>query len=163
MNRLVTVLIVLTLIITGAYFIFTSETRPNDLAPSFSLEDYSGVVVSSSNFDGTIQVINVWSSWCPFCVKELPDFVRLQKEFPDIAVIAINRGESLETAKDFTDNLGISDRMTFLVDEESSYYKSIGGFSMPETLFVDEDGNIFLHKRGPMTFEEMKEIINQIK
>ena len=43
-----------------------------------------------------------------------------------------------------------------------SFYKSIGGFSMPETIFVSSNGDLLRHKRGPMKFEEMKEIINEI-
>lgn len=163
MNKLIITLLVLVLVGVGAYLVLTSETSPNDLAPEFSLENYEGEIVSSSDFSEKVQVVNIWASWCPFCVKELPDFVSLNEEFSDVEVIAINRGESLSVAKGFTDSLGISNKLTFLIDKKSTYYNSIGGFSMPETIFVDEEGIIFLHKRGPMTFEEMKNIINQIK
>jgi len=162
MNKVLIIILIL-LFAIGGYFVVTSQTVTNDLAPNFSLVNYSGEVISSSDFSGKIQVVNVWAAWCPFCVKELPDFAKLQEAFPEIVVIGINRGEKEETAKEYITDLGVSERMTFLADENSSYYKSIGGFSMPETLFVDENGVIFLHKRGPLTFEEMKEIINQMK
>lgn len=163
MINTITIGIVLILILTGAYFVFTSETSPNDLAPSFSLENYDGEIISSDDFVGKIQVVNVWASWCPFCVNEMPDFVLLQEEFPEIVVVGINRGEKKDVAVEYAEQLGVIGGMILLMDDESSYYESIGGFSMPETLFVREDGMIFLHKRGPMTFEEMKEIVNQMK
>jgi len=47
-------------------------------------------------------------------------------------------------------------------DPNDSFYKSIGGFAMPETLFIDGEGNIRLHKRGPMTYEEMKVAVEKI-
>ena len=33
---------------------------------------------------------------------------------------------------------------------------------MPETLFVDGDGRIRIHKRGPMSIEEMREKVESI-
>jgi len=131
-----------------------------DKAPNFSLEDYDGSMVALSDFNGKIVVVNSWAVWCPFCKKELADFALLQEEFKnDIVVIAIDRQESLEKAKEFTDSDGITNDLIFLLDPSDSFYKSIGGFSMPETIFVDKEGNIVIHKRGPMEFEEMKEKI----
>jgi len=102
-------------------------------------------------------VINSWAPWCPFCIDELPDFTTLQGEFGDqIIVIAVNRKESLSVSKKFSDELGVTNNMTFLLDPKDSFYQSIGGFSMPETLLVDREGNIRIHKRGPMPLSEMR-------
>jgi len=137
----------------------TQITKENlDDAPDFSLPDYDGNVVSLDDFNGKVLVINSWATWCPFCVTELPDFVELQEEFGNkIVVIAIDRRESLTTARDFTDSLEISDDIIFLLDSNDSFYQSIGGFSMPETLFINTDGDITFHKRGFMTLTEMRQ------
>lgn len=140
-----------------------NEAQDFDRAPVFTLEDYNGREVSLSDFAGTVRVVNAWATWCPFCVDELPDFAELQREFGDeIVVIAIDRAEPKEQAKKFTDRLGVTDELVFLLDPSDSFYKSIGGFSMPETLFIDQDGNIRIHKRGPMEPEEMREKVQQI-
>lgn len=131
--------------------------------PSFSLLDYAGNEINSSDFAGKILVVNSWAVWCPFCLDELSDFAKLQEEYSDdIVVIAIDRAESLEKAKGFTDSIGVSDRTVFLMDPRDSFYKNIGGFSMPETIFVDTDGEIRIHKRGPMELSEMRENVDKI-
>lgn len=141
----------------------TSQKKSFDTAPTFALKDYDGNDVSSGDFGDKILVVNSWAAWCPFCVDELPDFGELQAAFPDeVQVIAINRAESLSVAKEYTDRFNLTDKYVFLLDPNDSFYKSIGGFSMPETLFVDQEGNIRIHKRGPMEFSEMKEKINSI-
>ena len=141
----------------------STESEQFDKVPQFTLSDYDGSQVSINDFPGKILVINSWAAWCPFCVEELPAFRDLQELFPDdIAVIAIDRQESLSTAKNYTDNAGISDAYTFLLDPKDSFYRSIGGFSMPETLFVDSEGNVRIHKRGPMKLKEMVEKVNSI-
>lgn len=133
------------------------EIKPR-LAPEFSLRDYEGREVKLSDFRGKPVVANAWAAWCPFCVKELPDFAMLQEEFKDkIAVIAIDRAEPLETAKKFSDEVGVTGRLVFLLDPSDFFYQSIGGFSMPETIFVNREGVVVDHKRGPMELGEMRE------
>lgn len=131
--------------------------------PSLTLKDYSGKKVRFADFKDKALVINSWAAWCPFCKKELPDFVLAQKEFGNrILIIAVDRQEPLEIAKKYTDEVGVTDDLIFLLDPQDSFYKSIGGFSMPETIFVSRDGVIKIHKRGPMDLEEIKEKIKKI-
>ena len=142
-----------------------TETGKSDFGrfASISLVDYDGNVVSLEDFRGKPLVINNWAVWCPFCRAELADFVTLQQEFGDrVIVLAIDRQEPLAKAKGFTDELGITNDMFFLLDSSDSFYKSIGGFSMPETIFVNSAGEIVVHKRGPMELREMREHANKI-
>jgi len=128
-----------------------------------TLADYNGNTASLEELRGKPLVINSWAVWCPFCRKELADFAELQKEFGDrLVVIAVDRQEPLAKAKGFTDELGITNDMLFLLDSSDSFYKSIGGFSMPETIFVNGAGEIVVHKRGPMELDEMREHTNKI-
>lgn len=131
--------------------------KKRDKAPALSLKDYNGNTVNLSDFSGTPMIVNSWAAWCPFCREELPDLAKLQKEFgQEIIVIAIDRAESLKTAKRYSDELNVTNELIFLLDPKDLFYQSIGGFSMPETVFVDAQGNIADHKRGFMTFEEMR-------
>ena len=188
MNKLIIAIIVI-VIGVGGFALLSSDKKPLDTArddslgtessgrtsaessteekfdkvPQFTLSDYDGNQVSVNDFPGKILVINSWAAWCPFCVEELPAFRDLQELFPDeVVVIAIDRQESLSTAKNYTDNAGISDAYIFLLDPKDSFYRSIGGFSMPETLFVDSEGNVRIHKRGPMKLKEMVEKVENI-
>src|SRR3989344_7171016 len=129
----------------------------------FELRDYNDKIVKLSDFANKPLVINSWAVWCPFCVDEIPDFVRAQEEFGEkVKIILINRAESLDVAKKFSDEVGVSKQLLLLLDPSDSFYRAIGGFSMPETIFVDVDGNIVIHKRGPMRLPEIREKINQI-
>lgn len=142
-----------------------SGTTVSDLraAPDFRLKDYDGTERSLADFKGKHLVINSWASWCPFCVQELSDFAALQEEFGErILIIAIDRAEPLATAKEFSDRRGVTGKIILLLDPEGSFYQSIGGFSMPETVFVDRDGFIRDHKRGPMDLLEMRRRVEKI-
>lgn len=129
--------------------------------PELSFKDYSGKEVKLSDFRGKALVINSWAAWCPFCREELLAFAAIQKEFGDkVVIVAINRAESLAVAKGYTDRQGTTNNLIFLLDPSDSFYKSIGGFSMPETIFADANGKTQFHKRGPMDADEIR---NRIK
>lgn len=141
----------------------TRQEAQLEKAPNFSLQDYTGKTVNLSDFAGKPIVINSWAAWCPFCRKELVDFEAAQKEFGDtVAFVAIDRAESRDIAKRYTDELGVTGGMILLLDPSDGFYQSIGGFSMPETIFVDADGTIVFHKRGPMDLSEIRERVQQL-
>ena len=126
--------------------------------PNLTLSDYEGNTVRLRDFGGQPLVVNAWAAWCPFCRRELKDFVAAQKEVGDrVVFIAIDRAEDLATAKRYTDELNVTGELLLLLDPKDSFYQSIGGFSMPETIFVDARGNIAQHRRGPMDLNEIRE------
>lgn len=143
-----------------------TQTEPSakaDKAPDFQLQDYNGKTVSSADFAEKPLVINSWAAWCTFCKKELVDFAAAQKEFGEsVIIIAIDRAESRGVAKKYSDGLGVTDDLIFLLDPSDSFYQSIGGFSMPETIFVNKNNEIVIHKRGSMDIQEIKEKIKQL-
>jgi len=176
MKQKIIIGIVAIFVVGTLFFVVSNQATPNQAAsnkntnfdkdisnlgePFFGITviDYEKNEVQLSDFSGRPLVINSWAVWCPFCKKELADFAALQEEFSNgITVIAIDRQESLEKARGYTDGLGITEKMLFFLDPTDSFYKSIGGFSMPETIFVDGSGTIIVHKRGPMDLEEMRE------
>ena len=134
-----------------------------EMAPAFALKNYEGEEISSDSFLGKPHILNTWAVWCPFCVEELKDFAKLQEEFGDaITIVSINRAESLSKAKTYTDDLGVSDSIVFLMDPSDSFYKSIGAFTMPETLFVSAEGKVLRHKRGFMRLAEMEQAVRDL-
>lgn len=106
-------------------------------------------------------VINLWSTWCIYCIEELPHFSKLQSEYPEkITVIAINRGEPLDANRSFFEVTKIdSNSIIFLIDKEDRLYKEIDGIGMPETIFINKHGEIVEHVRGPLDFDKMKSIV----
>lgn len=131
--------------------------------PDLALTAYDGQTVRLQDLRGTPLVVNSWAAWCLFCVKELPDFAAVQEEFGNrVRIVAVNRAESLDTAKGFTDKLGVTEELLWVLDPDDTFYTSIGGFSMPETLFVDAAGAVVFHKRGVMAREEVRQRVIEL-
>lgn len=135
----------------------TEATRTLSAAEDTPYTDLTGNPFSFDAYRGQVRVVNSWASWTPFSTQELADFEVLAKEYAEknVAVIAINRKEPKERAQHFLSTIGEFTAVDFAVDLTDAYYQSIGGFSMPETVFYDAKGNIVMHKRGFMSLEEM--------
>lgn len=51
--------------------------------------------LSLHQFRGQVTVVNLWATWCPPCVHELPELDRLQKDYRDrgLAVVTLSNEE----------------------------------------------------------------------
>ncbi len=124
------------------------------------LKDYAGTDVRLSQFKREILVVHAWATWCTYCAEELRNLATLKTKYGDrIEILAPNRAESVYVAKPFTDTLALGESVRFLLDSEDAFYKSIGGYAMPETLFINDRGEVFHHQRGPMNIAEVEEKI----
>ncbi len=169
-STITTVLIIAVILSAGSFFTYKAlnpgENASNsEAARSLSGEegeqtfytDLDGNPVDMSAYAGKVRVVNSWATWCPFCTKELADFEKLAETGgEEVVVIAINRGESAAKIKAYLSRLGQFDDLIFIKDESDHFYKTIGGFAMPETIFYDKAGQVYLHKRGFMELSEMQ-------
>ena len=144
------------------FFIFTKPIDPDvssfapSVLPDLIFQNMDGSVVSISSLRGRSVVLDIWASWCILCAEHMSHLAVLQKKFGDnIMVIEVNRGESLEIIKKYLEQNGASRGLLFALDVNDSLYQEIAGFSMPETIFLDKEGKIADHTRGPMGIIEI--------
>ena len=82
------------LIVTGMLVAVTPATAADvgDVAPDFEIATQDGNVLRLSEFRGRKPVYVVfWNTWCSFCIKKVPRYIKLQKQFAEkIEIIAIN-------------------------------------------------------------------------
>lgn len=124
--------------------------------------DNNNVDIDMNQYKGKPVLINMWATWCSFCVEELPDFDKLQSEYKDqVVILAVNRAESKNDVENFINSNNVNN-LTILTDKEDKLYVKVGGFSMPETLFINKDGYLQIHKRGFMKYDEMKQLADSI-
>lgn len=164
-KTLVVAIAVLALLGAALFFYMNKQPPPvsaEKALPEVRLNSLDGTEISLASLRGKPILVNLWATWCSLCGDELSDFGTLQEAYGDkLAVVIINRGESAEVVRQFSlgNNL---ENLSFLMDSKGSFYDAIGGFSMPETLFVNTEGKIVAHKRGPMSLEEMKRRVEDV-
>ena len=53
----------------------------NSKAPELKLRDIKGRQFRLSDYRGKVVLINFWATWCPPCRMEVPDLVKLQRDY----------------------------------------------------------------------------------
>jgi thiol-disulfide isomerase/thioredoxin len=154
---------ILGVIAGGVYYVAFQKKETPPVKTQGIFREYAPGVFEQ--YKGTPVIANSWAIWCPFCVKELADFASVQRQLGDeVVVVAINRAESDTSIRDFLGEINISENdLLFMTDSGDVFYrKTLNGFSMPETLFIDREGNVHFHKRGPMDEAEILERLKEL-
>lgn len=111
----------------------------------FTSIDMSGNKVTQDIFKKyDITMVNIWTTWCGFCVEEMPVLQELYSRLPkniNMISICIDASEETEIANqilsdsktEFTTIQGNDELNKTLLDNIQGY---------PTTIFVDKDGNI---------------------
>ncbi len=161
---LMTVIVIAGISVAAAAVLFIIKKSSGDIVPIAEVVQLPDVMVkntdnqdvSLSSFRGRPLVISLWASWCAVCASQLSELVSLSQEFGGRVVIAaMNRKESSETIKRYADQMKNSRELIWLLDADDALYQAVGGFSMPEILFIDKDGIVRGHIRGPMGTVDM--------
>ncbi len=169
-TRFIVILIALALIISLAYIMYS------DLKSDYMLRNLmtDGVSVAVSDFtvknseekdikfsslSGKPVIVNLWATWCPFCMEELPDFqIAFDKYKDEVTFLMVNvtdgQRETIEKASGFIKSSGYTFPVYYDVYLEAS--SVFGAGSLPMTFFIDKDGNAVAFARGKIGIEDIE-------
>lgn len=127
--------------------------------PDYQLKDFDGKLHSVSDHRGKWLVINFWASWCPPCIKEMPEFEKFYQSYPDKAhvwgVTFENSGKDAILA--FVDRIGVSYPILGYGQDPLTGYASVNG--LPTTFIIDPKGLFYHRFQGPVTAQQIANII----
>ena len=71
------------LLILGALLLFApAVARGQDATPTeLTFKNLKGRVVRLSDYRGKVVLLNFWATWCPPCRVEIPDLIKLQRDY----------------------------------------------------------------------------------
>ena len=124
--------------LSGCY----SGTRPTRIgmaAPEFTVKD-SDRTVTLSQLKGQIVVLNLWATWCPPCIEEMPSLVRMQQLMKDkgITVLAVSMDVDEGNYRRFLRDHNVN--LLTVRDPDQKTNSLYGTFKFPETYIIDRKG-----------------------
>lgn len=130
--------------VAGAIGLFGSATgtagRP---APDFEFHPIGGDRQRLSDLRGKPVVINFFATWCPPCMRELPELDReLAREFSDrgVMLLVVGIGESEDTLSRLKRAKGFA--FTMAPDPDEAIFAKYRQRGIPCTYLIDADGKI---------------------
>lgn len=127
----------------------------------FSLGDGRGNTINiSEEYKGEFVFLNFFTTWCGYCMEEMPEFQSFHEAYGDKAEVVIvnvqqDPGEkSVEDVLEWYDSTGYEFPIVFDIDAKDTeqFYPYIQGY--PTTFVFDEEGD-FLGYIPAMTNEAM--------
>lgn len=109
-------------------------------APRISALDLNDATVNLSDFRGRVLVVRFWASGCRACVAGMPALDRYRARYADadLAVVAVNMGDSREAVATFVKDLKLS--YPVLRDPALIAARKYAVRSTPTTFFIDRNG-----------------------
>ncbi|MGC8119566.1 prolipoprotein diacylglyceryl transferase family protein [Marinobacter sp. VGCF2001] len=110
--------------------------------PEVALTDLNERPVDLASLAGNRPtVVNLWATWCPPCIREMPVLEEAQQRYPQVNFVFANQGEHPATIRKFlmAQNLALSH---VLSDRQNRFGRVVGSHGLPTTLFYNARGNL---------------------
>ena len=109
----------------------------------FQTEDLSGNPVSSLDLfaQHEITMVNLWATWCPHCINEMPELEQINRRLEALGcgVIGLLDDDEYEEAEDIVRQSGVTYPILKSTEEMKRIFPSDG---LPITYFVNRRGEI---------------------
>ncbi|HMQ50973.1 MAG TPA: TlpA disulfide reductase family protein [Anaerolineae bacterium] len=135
------------------------------VAPDFTLtlfDQFDQDSITLSELRGQVVVINFWASWCVECFKEADLLEQAWREHQDRGVVFLGV-DYLDTEKEaqaYMDKYNIT--YPSGPDLGSKISKDYAITGVPETIFIDKDGNIAHVQIGPIEHQQLYQLLNDL-
>jgi thiol-disulfide isomerase/thioredoxin len=113
-----------------------------------------GTVQKLSNYRGRVVLVNLWATWCPPCLEEMPLLETLAARYGPrgLVILGIAADEDRSAVERFLAKRPLS--FEVLLDPNGEVGTRYGITGYPETFVVDREGRLQLKFIGPLPASE---------
>lgn len=132
-------------------------------APDFTAPDLDGQLFRLADLRGEVVVLNFWATWCPPCVVEMPEFVRLAAELRGQGVrfvgVSQDRGGAADV-RPFAERLGVN--YPLVLDPSAEVLALYGAEYLPTTFVIDREGRVHASKVGALDRRQLLDLLGDL-
>ena len=144
----------------------TKIKEDEHIAPDFSLFTPDGEKVTLSDYSGKIILLDFWATWCPPCIKSIPDLISIQNKYKgDLVVIGISMDHpslNNDNLLQFIKKHSIDYSVVVGTQKVASDYGDIQ--AIPTLFIIDREGRIINEHIGLVPISTLeKEITAALK
>lgn len=117
--------------------------QPGKPLPDFSFTTPDKTTHTITDFKNKIVVLNFWASWCPPCIKEFPNFIKLAEAYPDdVVFIALSSDIDEPAMNAFLKKTGLQAQpknILIALDTQDLTKSLFQTYKLPETILADRN------------------------
>jgi thiol-disulfide isomerase/thioredoxin len=128
-----------------------TSTFLSNNANTLVLRDSDGKLHRLSEFKDRVLFINLWATWCPPCIAEMPSLEKLyQKTQNEVAFIMISRDRDFEVAKAFVERKGYSFPIYYAM---GVLPEELSSSAIPTTFVIAPNGRLAYTHKGMANYD----------
>ncbi|ALQ34710.1 TlpA family protein disulfide reductase [Fusobacterium hwasookii] len=166
-------LVLVFIVMSFSAFAAKSNKKEDVKMPNIVLYDQYGKKHSLEEYKGKVVVINFWATWCGYCVRELPEFEKVYKEFgsnkKDVVILGVagpktkENPNNVDVEKDKIISFLKKKNVTYptLMDEAGKSFDDYGIKYFPTTYVINKNGYLEGFVNGAISGEQLKNAINE--
>ena len=133
------------------------ESDGTDLS-DLTFDLFDGNTGTLADYEGKPLVVNFFASWCPPCVREMPEFQEVFERLGGrVAFLGLSQDQSPQDALALVESTGVTYDVGWDLDLE--VYRATGSIAMPTTAFVSPSGELLDTFAGALDTESLSELI----
>ena len=144
------------------------ETDPaewRDAGEGFYFADDDGVTQSLRQYRGKVIFLNIWASWCPPCIAEMPSIQALYTDMQsneDVVFLFISVDEDFDDALKFVRSRDLDLPIYHYRGKDRDVFDSD---VVPTTYVITPSGKIAMEKKGMAKYdtEKFKSFLKELK
>lgn len=142
----------------GGTLALMGNTQQAPALPAISLPSLSAGMqpVSLASFKGRPVVVNLWATWCPPCLREMPVLQRGQREHTDVHYLFVNQGETPDVVLAYLQRHGLTLNHVML-DTKGEVAARYAAAGYPTTLFFDAQGRLVAQRMGEVSWATLQD------
>ncbi|WP_299100426.1 TlpA disulfide reductase family protein [uncultured Winogradskyella sp.] len=147
------------------------------ISPTFeNYENYAGGTMSLSDLKGKYVYIDIWATWCPPCIREIPSLKKIEKQYhgKNIAFVSI----SVDNGRGYKNDAAAAYQgwKKMIVDKElsgiqlyadngfrSDFIKNYKINGIPRFILIDPNGNIVSADAPRPSSPSLIELFNELE
>ena len=125
-------------------------------APAWKAKDLDGIIVSSSDLQGKVVLVDFWATWCGTCVEMIPKLKAVDSAYRDkgLVVVGMSIDDAPKEVQEFVKENDVQYRSLMASKE------AIAGFGDPEFIpmayLIDRKGQIVSAHEGEISLAQLK-------
>lgn len=124
-----------------------------------SFPDITGKEQALAQWKGRLLVVNFWATWCPPCVKEMPDLQTVAQEYRDRGVAVVGLAiDNPKAVAAFREQHGITLPLLVAGAGGSELGRLLGNQAgaLPYTILIDRKGRIVQSRMGQVDAAQLR-------
>lgn len=112
------------------------------------LQTVGGGTISLGDFSGKVMLVNLWATWCGPCRSEIPELVKIHKEFQSqgfeiVGLSTENPISSAESVKNFVQSFQMDYQVGWASrDVVISFFQMTQRDAIPQSFIISRDGRV---------------------